>query len=161
MDQKYKHKHLVRLSRIWIDNPVYMINTCTRNRRKILANKECHNILCEEWQNALDMHGWQIGHYIVMPDHVHFFASPTYNAKSLSDFMCKWKEWTTKKILNKLGDFKFESNKLWQKEFFDYLIRSEDKYYEKCMYIYNNPIRAGLVNKDEKWPYCGHIHFPE
>ena len=156
-----KHKHLTRLTHVWVESPIYMINTCVDKRRNILANEKCHEILCQEWDLALKLHGWQIGHYVVMPDHVHFFASPTRNAKSLSGFLNKWKEWTCKRILKSFSSLKLELNHLWQKEFFDYVIRSDEKYYEKCQYIYNNPVRAGLINKDEKWPYCGHIHFPE
>ena len=159
-DEK-KHKHLTRLSHVWIENPIYMINICVDNRKKVLANDMCHKILRDEWYSALEIHGWQIGHYVVMPDHVHFFASPGVKAKSFSEFIGKWKEWTSKRILKSLHCLKSDSNHLWQKEFFDYLIRSNDKYYEKCMYIYNNPLRAGLINENEKWPYCGHIHFPE
>ena len=161
MNNTKEHKHLTRLSQVWIENPIYMINICVKNRKNVLANDMCHEILCEEWNLALNLHGWQIGHYIVMPDHVHFFASPTLNAKPLSGFIGKWKEWTSKKIIRTLKYLNIEDNHLWQKEFFDYLIRSNDKYYEKCMYIYNNPVRAGLVKASEKWPYCGHIHFPE
>ena len=159
-NKSIKYKHLTRLSNVWVENPVYMINTCVKNRRKILANEKCHEILRDEWKSALKLHGWKIGHYVVMPDHVHFFATATDKAKTLSGFLNKWKEWTCKKILRMIPTLKLESNHLWQKEFFDYVIRSHEKYYEKCMYIYNNPVRAGLITENEEWPYCGHIHFP-
>jgi hypothetical protein len=31
---------------------------------------------------------------------------------------------------------------LWQKEFFDHLLRSVESYEDKCMYVKQNPVRA-------------------
>ena len=33
-----------------------------------------HKILIEEWRAAHERHGWAVGQYVIMPDHVHFFA---------------------------------------------------------------------------------------
>jgi REP element-mobilizing transposase RayT len=66
-------KHLRRLERVWIDWPIYFITTCTSKRRWILTSKGVAKILVDEWRNAHDRHGWAIGRYVIMPDHVHFF----------------------------------------------------------------------------------------
>ncbi len=76
------HKHLRRLGRIWIDWPIYFITTCTFKRRAILASKEVVKILVDEWRDAHERHGWAIGRYVIMPDHVHFFCSAELDAKS-------------------------------------------------------------------------------
>jgi putative transposase len=91
--------HLTRLSRVWIDRPIYFITTCTQNRVLVLASDSIHEILRAEWLSAETRHGWQIGRYIIMPDHVHFFCTPLPEAKPLADFMQRWKEWTAKRIL--------------------------------------------------------------
>ena len=41
----------------------------------------------------------------------------------------------------------------WQDGFFDHRIRNEDELREKAAYIRLNPVRAGLCNKPEDWPY--------
>ncbi|PYL12706.1 MAG: hypothetical protein DMF43_07570 [Verrucomicrobia bacterium] len=81
------HKHLRRLERVWIDWPIYFITTCTSKRRSILTSKEVAKILVDEWLNAHDRHGWAIGRYVIMPDHVHFFCSAELDAKALPTFM--------------------------------------------------------------------------
>ena len=48
---------------------------------------------------------------------------------------------------------------LWQKEFFDHLIRSGESYSEKWEYVRQNPYRAGLVTDADDWPFRGHIHY--
>ena len=87
-----------------------------------------------------------------MPDHVHFFACPISDThKSLSHVIGKWKEWTSKQILKYNGG----AAPLWQPEFFDHLLRSEELVEEKWMYIRENPVQARLVSKAEDWPYAG------
>jgi REP element-mobilizing transposase RayT len=68
------YRHLRRLDRIWPDSPIYFITMCTKNRRSVLARDEASEILIREWDAAHKRHGWAIGRYVIMPDHVHFFA---------------------------------------------------------------------------------------
>jgi len=41
---------------------------------------------------------------------------------------------------------------VWQRGFFDHLLRSEESYSEKWNYVRNNPVRAGLVASGDDWP---------
>ena len=142
------HKHLRRLERVWIDWPIYFITTCTFNRRAILASKEVAKILVEEWRKAHGRHGWAIGRYVVMPDHVHFFCSAELDAKTLPTFMQAWKQWTSKRMARELN----LSGRVWQEEFFDHVLRSSESYSQKWDYVKENPVRAGLVKSSDEWP---------
>jgi putative transposase len=46
----------------------------------------------------------------------------------------------------------------WQKGFFDHLLRSEESYSQKWVYVAENPIRKRLVTRMEDWRYQGEIH---
>jgi len=46
-----------------------------------------------------------------------------------------------------------ESGLLWQPRFFDRPARTIKEYYEKVEYIHLNPVRAGLVERAEDWPW--------
>jgi REP element-mobilizing transposase RayT len=96
------HKHLCRLQRVWIEWPIYFITTCAFNRRSILASERVTKILTEEWRGAHDRHGWAIGRYVVMPDHVHFFCSAELDARPLPLLMQVWKQWTSKRVVCEL-----------------------------------------------------------
>ena len=148
-----KNKHLKRLERIWIKDPIFFITTCTENRRKILDNHASANIIENELVMAKERHGWYVGRYVIMPDHIHFFCSPDEEAKDLRRFMQAWKEWTSKRLARECGIFEH----IWQKEFFDHMLRSEDSYQEKWQYVLNNPVRAGFAKKAEEWPWQGEI----
>jgi len=132
-------KHLRRLERVWLQDPIYFVTTCTYRRNAILASEHVAKILIHEWSSARERHGWTIGRYVIMPDHVHFFCAPELDAKPLSNLIGFWKEWMSKGIkrLMKLP------SPVWQEEFFDHVLRSSESYSEKWNYVRN--IRYDMV----------------
>ena len=46
---------------------------------------------------------------------------------------------------------------VWQRGFFDHLLRSDESYGQKWDYVRDNPVRAGLVANAQDWPYAGEI----
>ena len=46
----------------------------------------------------------------------------------------------------------------WQKGFFDHVMRSEESYSEKWLYVAENPVRKKLAAHPEDWPYQGEIY---
>mgnify|MGYP003592633000 CR=1 FL=1 len=149
------HKHLKRLSRVCVKDPVYFITSTTLKRQRILANDSIAAILVREFEDARARHRWAIGSYVVMPDHVHFFCMPGPQAVPLSRFMGSWKEWTAKALSRKLSI----PAPIWQERFFDHLMRSDESYAEKWEYVRDNPVRAGLAAEAESWPWQGHESF--
>ena len=150
-----EHKHLKRLDRIWITNPRYFITVCTENRRPLLASEKTASVLRNEWEAAVERHGWVVGSYVIMPDHVHFFCTDAAGTTPLSRMVGAWKQWSAKEICPLLE----VEPPLWQNEFFDHLIRSGESYSEKWNYVRNNPVRAGLVEDADHWSFSGHIHY--
>ena len=69
------------------DNPIVFFTACTFHRRKILASAKCEEILREIWQRSADHDGWWVGSYVLMPDHVHFFARPATNARPKAEWV--------------------------------------------------------------------------
>jgi putative transposase len=154
------HEHLRRLHRVWIEPPVYFVTICTKNRRNVLTDEPAALVLIREWQSARERHHWAIGRYVIMPDHVHFFCRPEREAKKLSLFVGAWKTWTSRniqKIRPQPAAAATTSRSLWQREFFDHLLRSGESYGEKWNYVRDNPVRAGLVASADDWPYAGEI----
>jgi REP element-mobilizing transposase RayT len=144
------HQHLKRLERVWVEDPVVFITTCTHNRQPLLVNERIASILIEEWAGALQRHGWMIGPYVIMPDHVHFFCAPSREVpririKTLSGFMQQWKQWSSKRIKRdscspdrrsglQIQPFGLQPP-IWQAEFFDHILRSRESFYEKWEYM--------------------------
>jgi len=150
-----QRKHLRRLGMVFERGraPLFLVAVCARHGSPMLADPRIHEILVCCWCDALAVYGWAVGRYVVMPDHVHFFAAPsTDNAKDISDFVGGWKNWTQRQIRKSALPWF-----AWQHEFFDHLMRSNESYAEKWEYVRSNAVRAGLVAAQEDWPYQGEI----
>jgi putative transposase len=149
------HKHLRRLDRVWIEPAIYFVTTCVAGRKPILLRPEIMAILSSEFEAAPDRHGWTVGQFIVMPDHLHFFCweGGGSTVESLSHFMAAFKQWTAKRILRETNAIA----PLWQPQFFDHVLRTAESYEEKLRYVQENPVRARFVAKTEDWPWQGEI----
>jgi len=147
-----RRRHLQRLERVYADlrGPVFFLTCCTHRRVRVLTTNPIPGMLVMSWKEAKDVHGWLVGRYVIMPDHVHFFAAPARDgAKSLGRFVSSWKTWSGNRIRAIAPSFR------WQREFFDHLLRSEESYQQKWEYVRANPVRAGLVGSADEWPYQG------
>ena len=81
-----------------------------------------------------DLHAW-----CVMPNHVHVMFS-LERGRDLEKVLHSWKSFTAHEI---------DQGMIWQREYFDRLIRSPEHFTATRAYIRNNPAKAGLVN----WPW--------
>ena len=149
-----EHRHLRRLETVWIEPPTYFVTTCARDRRPLFARPETASILIDELKGARARHGWHVGRFVIMPDHLHLFC--TYDGSSssvpLSRFVGSFKEWTAKRLMA-IG----VEGPIRQKQFFDHLLRPLRRYDDKWTYVRENPVRAGLVAKAQDWPFAGEI----
>jgi REP element-mobilizing transposase RayT len=145
------------LDRVTVPRALYFITICTQARRPVLASDAAVSILREEWAVASTRHGWLVGRYVIMPDHVHFFCieQSAGALRPLSMFIAKWKEWTAKRLIQTTG----VSAPVWQKQFFDHVMRGDESYAEKWTYVRDNPVRAGLVERWEAWKGQGFVDF--
>ena len=148
-------KHLRRLDRIFsdLDGPIYFLTCCVDDRKPVLACDAAVAVLVAAWETSPDVYGWAVGRYVVMPDHVHFFATSwREDAKDLSEFIASWKRWTRNRMRKQCGP-----TFSWQPEFFDHVLRSSESYSQKWEYVRMNPVRAALVGDADNWPYQGEL----
>jgi putative transposase len=129
--------------------PTILFDTvCTRNRHSWLANDTMHQVLREVWSESSL---WQVGRYILMPDHIHLFVAATSDTINYENWCRYWKSLFTKRHREPLHR--------WQESHWDTRMRSQRQYEDKWHYVRCNPVRAGLVARAEDWPYQGTL-FP-
>ncbi len=151
-DEHWQRDHLHRLGLVFDRQPMYFVTACTADRRPVLACEELAGRLVVCLRNAADATGWWVGRYVVMPDHVHFFCAPYVEARGLSALMKQFKGAMTAEA-RAAG----HHGRLWQPEFFDHLLRSDESYHAKWLYVRENPVRDGLCATAEERPYQGDL----
>ncbi|MDF7798206.1 transposase [Pontiellaceae bacterium B1224] len=146
-------KHLKRIP-VWIpDNQsvIYFVTTCCAERRHIFTNNTAIKITLESLIKSAAATDWNIPQICFMPDHVHLLTAPmTEREQKLSKLMQRWKS-SSKQRLNRAG---IEGG-IWQREFFDRLLRHNESLTDKWCYTEMNPVRAGLCSVPEAYPYLG------
>jgi REP element-mobilizing transposase RayT len=135
-------------------NPIVFFTVCTFQRRKILPSAQCEQILRDIWQRSAEHDAWWVGSYVLMPDHMHFFARPAANARPKAEWVGMWKSVSSRKISAALA----VEPPIWQSDYFDRYLRFSESYSEKWHYVEQNPVRADLVGHVEDWPYHGTIN---
>lgn len=80
------------------------------------------------------LHAW-----VIMPNHVHVLASLVASS-TIGDLMKSWKGYTAKQLNERRGT----SGSVWQKSYFDRLIRDWEHFGKCVRYIRRNPSKAHL-----------------
>ena len=137
-----------RLDLIYVNQPLYFVTFCTRNRKKI-PSLECAHLTFKKYaERALSQFGVGVGRYTIMPDHVHLFVR-VGDYSTLSQWVGGLKRALSVALQIKHG--------LWQPGFFDHILRSGQSYSQKWEYVRENPVRSGLVKETNDWPHQGEI----
>jgi REP element-mobilizing transposase RayT len=95
------------------------------------------------------VHLFAVHAYCLMPDHVHFLAEGLQPQSDLIQFMRAIKIKTSTPVERKTG------KPLWQKKFYDHILRSKDSPNAVAWYIWTNPVRAKLCCRPEEYPFLG------
>ena len=138
----------------WEKRTIYFITLCIEARKPVLANVQAWKI-CRAVFDKLDR--WRILSAIAMPNHLHILAAPTDRDASVSDFAKWFKRWfneayCTSNCRPSVSDGA-PTPWRWQEGCFDRLLRSDESLSEKWEYLRQNPVRAGLVENPDDWPY--------
>jgi putative transposase len=108
-----------------------------------------------EHEKTIDLHC-----VVVMPDHVHMMFTALRDQEewtySLPEILHSIKGSSAHAINKALR----RSGPVWQSEFFDHVLRSNDSLCEKVDYICQNPVRAGLVMEEAEYPWLWRGRVP-
>ena len=140
--------HLVPLDREMV---ILLVTVCTKNRRKILAYEWVHQLIRQSWMRCDD---YCVGRYVIMPEHIHAFVGEGNLARyRLENWVAAWKSFISRRWPN------VYEKPIWQRSFWDRQIRTSDQYDQKWLYVVNNPVRHGLVETPDAWPFQGAMNI--
>ena len=152
MNSKIPEK--IRLAASLYCNPgrIYSITVVANFKREYFLKRrlameaiECLKLEREKW-------GCKVFVYCLMPDHLHFLTSPLTSKNSIIDLVNRFKGKSTT-ISWKYGI----KGSLWQRRWYDHILRKDEDIQKIGGYILANPMRRGLVQDYHVYPYCGHL----
>ena len=156
-NDKFPKRKINRLkSWNYSNNGGYFITICTDNRKHILSKicvgdgfpvpqlTKTGQIVDDYIKNInLKYSCVTVSEYIIMPNHIHLLLfidnNGTGNPSPTVGNIIGWFKYNTTKSVNK--EYNSAGNKLWQRSYYDHIIRDEKDYMEKLNYILSNLLK--------------------
>jgi REP element-mobilizing transposase RayT len=135
---------------LWVDpqaETYFITVNCQQRGTNPLATPAVAEPLLESVRFRNDRCLWFAHLFLVMPDHVHGLFSFPPSAHTVQETVSLWKRWTARQL-----------GIVWQRDFFEHRLRSDESRREKADYILANPVRKGLVKEPREWPW---VMIPE
>ncbi len=148
-------KYLNNPAHLFIDNSPYFITSAIYQKRNLLTSQAIKEHLLKTIQESFAKKNWLLKHWVILDNHYHLLA--------ISD-----KGLDLSKIINKIhclssqficSELNAEKPIWWN--YWDYCPRNDKDYYIHLNYLFNNPIKHGLVTNLMDYPYSSFHSFLE
>jgi REP-associated tyrosine transposase len=138
---------------------VHFITFSVDRKRRLLDLDQPKRIVLGVLNHLLDAMSAQCVGFVLMPDHVHALVGLS-DSRDLTRFLHGWKrmssfrvrQWYAEHAPNYFDGFG-PGDKFWQPKSYVFHVYNERKLREKLDYMHLNPVRAGLVQRAEQWPW--------
>ncbi len=129
--------------------------------RSVFITAVCHRrkpCLESDWQKELllsvmrelkSSSGFAMNAFVILDDHFHWIITPV--GKKFSAIMQSIKLRFVHRYKKAIG--KKEQATLWQRRFWDHVIRNSEDLHRHMDYIHYNPVKHGHVARVADWPY--------
>ena len=152
-----------RLHRHYGGGHLHFITSSCYHQRPLLGTTAKRNLFLRILEQVRRRYSFVVVGYVVMPEHIHLLISePERGTPSTVMQVVKQRfarrvlsDWRRRETLNqsRLWQNALEAGHVWQRRFYDFVVRSEDKKIEKLKYIHRNPVKRGLVLDPDQWAW--------
>ena len=150
----------MRYRRVKLEGATYFFTLVTHERRRLFDDPELVALLAAAVARIQARHPFEHIAYVVLPDHIHtIWQLPPDDA----DYSMRWrliKEAFKKAYLKKHRPPQINASRqkkgeqgLWQRRFWEHLIKDDKDFADHIHYIHLNPVRHGLVSAPRDWPH--------
>ena len=144
------HRRVARLAREnYFGRQTYFITICCDRRVSYLSVPATAQRVLDLLLECAASHSFRLHAFCLLPDHLHLLAEGAEPHCDLLEFVRLLKQRTA-------FDFrKSRSRPLWEKSFYDHVLRSADSIEDVACYIWWNPVRKRLCTDPREFPYSG------
>ncbi len=140
--------HQLRKGRVSQPGQIYLVTFCTHARKPVFRH---HHIAKDAVAALLEPRHWTDAHlmaWVLMPDHWHGLIQLDSDI-ALSQVIGRLKGASART----LGLRHPHIRPVWQDSFHDRALRAEEDLPTVAHYILNNPVRAGLIDTADAYPF--------
>ena len=139
----------------------FFVTTTTNDRKAWFQQPNIAEHCIDALRSACQDANFTLIAFCFMPDHVHFLVSAEGESdlvRLVKDFKQRTGWWFRNRY--QAGGLKASPtspdsrSSLWQKSFYDHILRREEDANQIVEYILENPVRAGLATSVNEYPYA-------
>ncbi len=138
------------------EHPVFITAVC-QGRKPFLKEAQTKALLLSVMREVKAEKQFSMIAYAIMDDHFHWiiqlsdadFSKIVQSVKLRFVHRCKKQTGVKKSV------------QLWQKRFWDHVIRDENDLHRHMDYVHYNPVRHGVVKRPLDYPWCSFNHHVE
>jgi putative transposase len=139
--------HDLRKGRVSVAGQTYHVTCATAERRRLFDDFWLARVAMRRF-GTVDASGETTTHaFMLMPDHMHWLF--TLNSGTLSRAVARAKTLSSRDVRALRGDLA----SIWQKDYYDHALRTDEAFRGIGEYIVANPLRAELVNSPGDYPH--------
>ena len=143
-----------KIRRYFEEGTAYFVTTVTKERRPVFLDARLCRIFLVTVEYYKAFFDYRVFAYCIMPDHVHLLIQ-TASKYSLSLIMQMLKGSFSRK-LNRLSN---STGHVWQRRYYDEVVRTNFQLLNQIDYIHANPVAAGLVDSVELYSFSSHSQY--
>ena len=131
---------------------MYFLTLCCLDGRQIFKDARIVHSVLKRLRLCCETHRFKNYVYCFMPDHLHMLLEGE-EGSNLIKMIKQFKQLTG-------YYFKQDSGRgLWQKSYYDHILRKQEDVVSIVRYILENPVRKGLVKHPDEYPFSGSFEF--
>ena|SRR5256885_8232651 len=147
----FHHKNIRLLHGDYVGRRWFFLTLCCADRRKRFTSPQVCSDFLDVLRPTATRYLFAIHAYCLMPDHIHLLAE---GLESHSDAL----QFT--RVLKRNTSTRFRKNTaeaLWQKKYYDHILRNNDSPDAVAWYIWRNPVRANLSRHPAEYSFSGSL----
>ena len=127
----------------------YFITLCCESRRPIFSDSKNAQSLIDQLKRTAEKCRFAVHAFCVMPDHLHALVEGIAPDSDLQLFVSTFKRATSHEFSGGSG------LPLWQKKFYDHILRPKESPEAVAWYIWMNPVCKGLCGQPNQFEFSG------
>jgi len=121
----------------------YHVVIGSKDRQRLFVDPELNKLILNTLRSMANADHYRLVCACLMPDHFHVLIVAGEAPKPLSQMVRDVKALSSREA----------RIALWQRGFYEHIVRTDEILETIALYIISNPVRAGLTDRPEDWPW--------